>query len=144
MKSVEDRIVKGRPDECWRWSGSHRPNGYARYCGNGKWRSVTRYLQNPMPGQVVRHTCDNPWCCNPKHLICGSVQDNVRDRVERGRCASGERNGNAKLIATQVDEIRRLYQGPYVRGEYTQVKLAKMFGVSQRMISLIVRGEFWT
>jgi hypothetical protein len=37
------------------------------------------------PGQVVRHTCDNPPCINPLHLIVGTVGDNNRDIVERGR-----------------------------------------------------------
>lgn len=27
-------------------------------------------------GLVVRHICDNPHCCNPKHLILGTVQQN--------------------------------------------------------------------
>lgn len=38
-------------------------------------------------GQVVRHTCDNPRCINPSHLLIGTRADNNKDRAERGRSA---------------------------------------------------------
>jgi hypothetical protein len=37
------------------------------------------------PGEVVRHTCDNPGCINIAHLICGSYADNMADMHERNR-----------------------------------------------------------
>ena len=91
-------------------------------------------------GTVVRHTCDNPRCINPKHLLLGTVQDNIDDMVARGRNrgASGERNSMAKLTDEQVRVIRSMY----VRNSKTHgtVALSKLFGVSQTGISSIVRG----
>ena len=37
------------------------------------------------PGMVVRHTCDNPRCCNPAHLILGTDKDNTDDMLTRNR-----------------------------------------------------------
>jgi hypothetical protein len=37
------------------------------------------------PGMVVRHTCDNPPCINPEHLLIGTKADNAADMVERRR-----------------------------------------------------------
>lgn len=35
--------------------------------------------------RVCRHTCDEPACINPDHLLDGSLGDNNRDTVEHGR-----------------------------------------------------------
>jgi hypothetical protein len=55
---------------------------------------------------IIRHTCDNTQCINPEHLIKGTHQDNVDDRVLRGRSAIGINNGRSKLNEKQVKEIR--------------------------------------
>lgn len=36
-------------------------------------------------GLVVRHSCDNPSCCNPLHLLVGSQQENIQDAYDRKR-----------------------------------------------------------
>jgi len=51
----------------------------------------------------------------------------------------GERNGSAKLTAAEVQEIRRMRQS----GVY-QHEIAKKFGVTQRVISLIERKLLWS
>lgn len=92
-------------------------------------------------GQVVRHTCDNGRCINPEHLLLGSHQDNVQDRVDRGRTPKGEAHCCAKLTAEQVVEIRRRYK-PRCRVNGTRA-MGREFGVHQYTISEIVRGVIW-
>lgn len=37
----------------------------------------------PIPdGTIIRHSCDNPPCCEWQHLLAGTHADNVRDRAE--------------------------------------------------------------
>jgi hypothetical protein len=36
-------------------------------------------------GEVVRHTCDNPPCCNPAHLLVGTQADNIEDAAAQGK-----------------------------------------------------------
>jgi len=40
-------------------------------------------------GMVVRHTCHNPICVRPKHLVHGTQKDNVQDSVRAGRRSKG-------------------------------------------------------
>ena len=82
-------------------------------------------------GLCVLHHCDNPSCCNPKHLFVGTVRDNNID------CALKDRYSSAKLTEAQADEIRVKYK----TDTYSQRELAIMFGVCQDTISSIVRGK---
>lgn len=43
--------------------------------------------------EFVCHHCDNPPCCNPKHLFKGNPAINAKDRDSKGRQAKGEKNG---------------------------------------------------
>jgi hypothetical protein len=36
-------------------------------------------------GEVVRHRCDNGFCCNPEHLLLGTQKDNSLDKTLRNR-----------------------------------------------------------
>lgn len=51
----------------------------------------------------------------------------------------GEKNGSAKLTEADVREIRKLYGG----GHFYQYELAKMYGVTQRIICMVTRRELW-
>ena len=42
---------------------------------------------------IIMHTCDNPACCNYKHLKLGTHNDNVQDKVNKDRQAKGKDNG---------------------------------------------------
>lgn len=122
--------------------------GYGRVRRGGKLYLAHRWVYcqhngvsiDTIAGKVVRHTCDNPRCINPEHLILGTVQDNVNDMMERHRhkVPRGTAHPMCKLTPVQVAEIRRLY----VRGssEYGTYGLAKRFGVSQRLVYLIVNN----
>jgi hypothetical protein len=75
---------------CWLWSGSLGTGGYG-LCGHQKrvkrsHRIAWELTHGPIPdGMVVCHRCDNPPCCNPAHLFLGTLADNVRDMVAKGR-----------------------------------------------------------
>lgn len=80
------------PGRCWEWQGRTDPKGYGKlfFIRPGRSMLAHRYvyqeIHGPIPkGQQVRHTCDNPPCCNPAHLVLGTPADNQNDMRERGR-----------------------------------------------------------
>ena len=86
-------------------------HGYGRIHRKGQdpmlHRQVWVDAHGPIPmGMVIRHKCDNPACVNIEHLEIGTQQDNVRDRDERGRTATGLRNGRAKVTPEMIEIIR--------------------------------------
>tara|TARA_R110001606_G_scaffold115974_2_gene244548 strand:- start:697 stop:1032 length:336 start_codon:yes stop_codon:yes gene_type:complete len=88
-------------------------------------------------GFVVRHTCDNPACCNPDHLILGTQADNIADmyKRKRNRKAKGEDNSNSKLTAKQAMEI---YSSPL-----PPKQLAKCYSITETAVSKIKLKKRW-
>ena len=102
--------VKG-PNECWPWTkATSRTQGrYGQVHFDGAVRqahAVAFKLTHGFYTEYHRHTCDNGICCNPAHLLDGTHQDNMNDKVERGRQPRGETAGVAKLTEVQVIAIR--------------------------------------
>ena len=87
----ERNTDKSDADGCWPWL--LKPDGFGY--GQLTWpkNQVIRahqlsYLlhKGDIPsGVLVRHTCDNPICVRPDHLILGTKADNLDDARTRGR-----------------------------------------------------------
>jgi hypothetical protein len=90
------------------------------------------------PGELIRHTCDNPWCVEPTHLLLGTDADNAKDRRDRKRCGWGDKQPATILTESDVREIRSLYEAGWA-----QIELAKEFDVSKSCIAKIVLRLRW-
>jgi hypothetical protein len=91
------------------------------------------------PGLIVRHSCDNPECVNPEHLMLGTKRENTRDMLTRGRASRWEdRPGvpghrrRQKLTGAQIAAIRA--------GGGSSYEVASNFGVSDVEIRRIRNG----
>jgi hypothetical protein len=137
--------------ECWNWKGARNSTGYGTVAWGGKVYTAHRVaawircmVTDPSAPKLKRektfvlHKCDNRLCCNPEHFFLGNYSDNQKDAYEKKQRTQpkGANHANAKLTSKQVVQIRKRYS----QGEL-QVPLAKEYKVSQRVISLIVRGE---
>jgi len=87
---------------------------------------------------VIRHYCDNPACINPNHLTHGLDADNVKDKVDRGRCPHGEKHHSSKLNDIVVSELRSRYK----QGETFRC-LAREYGVDKNTIADAIRKVTW-
>lgn len=120
-----------RTDTCWLWRmANHTRCPYGSfYIPNdpgliSAHRAAYRIFVGPIPkGKFVLHDCDNPRCVNPFHLFLGNAQDNMSDKVRKGRQARGAKHGMARLTEAQVIEMRKLYKGNTAR------QVAEVFNV---------------
>lgn len=137
-----------KTDGCWLWTGFREHSGYGKFRINRSTSPVPAHrfsyeLENgPIsdPTLIVRHTCDNPPCVNPAHLLIGTKLDNAHDRDSRGRSGVvGVNNPHAKLTEDQVREIRRRYTGAW--GEMSP--LMREFGITAPAFYAIVRRTGW-
>ena len=133
-------------DSCWEWAGYVNQQGYGvirkRQVGIAAHRLAFEHWNGSIPqGLVIRHSCDNRRCVQPKHLLLGTPADNNRDMMSRGRhnTARGVDQPGSKLTDTQVVEIRSRYES----GGIKQSELSIEYGVAQSLISLIVRRKAW-
>lgn len=147
LEGFLSHIDRRGPDECWIYGGALTGEGYGTFGATNypfpklAHRRMWTIFYGPIPeGRFVCHACDNPPCVNPAHLFLGTTQDNTADRHEKGRDARGERINTAKLTEGDVLAIRAEHA---VLGLSTTT-LGRKYGVSQPMISFIVRRENWT
>lgn len=142
------KVIK--TEGCWIWMGQKDKFGYGKF--QYSILSKKHYLRTHQysylithgtlsHGRYVRHTCDNPSCVNPDHLIPGSHQDNTEDMVKRDRQAKGSGHANSKLTEQSVREIRELH---YLSTLINKTKdIAIRYGVSTHTIRRIVSRRAW-
>ena len=135
--------------ECVEWTGAKNTEGYGlrRHSGCVTGAHRVAYCEHrdiplsDIAGLVVRHTCDNPSCVNPDHLLIGTHADNMRDKVERNRHNRGEEHFRAALTWDDVDAIRAAYIPRHP--EYGARALAQQYGINPPAVSKIVNYHNW-
>lgn len=146
-------IAVSTSSECWPWSRARSDTNYGRITIQGisfDAHRVVLFLATGVIGDVARHKCDNPPCCNPTHLQWGTAYDNRHDCIGRGRDARGPRHGSvtvpgcapagerapkAMLTNAQATEIRARHAAGTAGGV-----LASEYGLRHGVVSAIVNG----
>ena len=131
---------------CWEWTGAVTVtgNGYGIVRSNG-----IKYLTHRLSYQIfiadipeglsVLHRCDNRKCVNPDHLFLGTHLDNMRDKMQKGRCRPGITLGISQPMAKLNDQ-----QILAIRDDMRYQKIiAEEYGVTQGKISAIKRRKAW-
>ncbi len=151
-KDVMRFLNKTMPDsntDCILWTACKdkvKNKEYGKFYLNGKRERAHRVSwmihRGKIPkGMHVLHRCDNPPCVNPDHLFLGSNQDNVDDKMSKGRLATkhGESNVNSKLTWNDVRTIRNEHD----KQRKTIQEVANEYDVSYQLISRVIRKEIW-
>lgn len=126
-------------DECVLWPFSTAKNGYGQVCVGSKGMGAhvvaceIAHGTKPSPTHEAAHSCGRRACINARHLRWATQVENAADRILHGTHLEGERANPAKLTNLQADQIRK--------DPRQQRAIAADYGVSQRAVSLIKRGE---
>lgn len=136
----------GGEDACWEWIAGRQGDGYGTFGWGERGIQLSHriayelaYGQFPRELKVL-HKCDNPPCCNPKHLFLGTQLENIQDRQSKQRTAYGYKIHTRKLTPESVIDIRRAFAS----GEATSKELALRYSVDRSTINLIVNNKSWT
>jgi hypothetical protein len=123
----------GGPHACWPWTrsrvGVRKEYGVFHWNGFGRAHCAAYYFATGRRSKTICHTCDNPICCNPRHLYAGTQNSNMQDMARRNRTCS-------KLT---YDDVRVILEELHVSGPI----MAWRMGVTRTAINRIRRGGTW-
>lgn len=147
---------------CLLWLGGLRGD-YPSTSFQGKRREVHRAvlelkLGRPLlPGEQACHKCDVQLCINEDHLFPGTIQDNTRDRDQKGRTSNGAKHSAAMKRSEKFAAVMRTRRGNgnpaskiteatarlIFSATGSQHDIAEKFDVSQSLVSLIKNKRCW-
>ncbi len=132
------KVNLNHPSGCWIWTACiTETTGYGAFKLGTKRVDVHRLSYSLLKGEIptglfICHTCDNKRCVNPDHLFAGTHQDNMDDRVKKGK---SKRNPIGKEKAA---EIKYRIQ---TRGKRSIQHIADLVGVAYIVVLRIKNGE---
>lgn len=166
IQKFHDRI-EIQPNGCHFLKGHTQNNGYVnwwyryddvdgrrlRYITAHRFAALTsgKFTEQQVNEYCVLHDCDQHYdvndisyrqCVNADHLFIGTVQDNIKDCINKGRYVKppsqiGADNYNAKLTEKQAKWVIEQHY------KITQVKLGEILNVNTSTIEAIHRGLTW-
>lgn len=93
IRRFHSKVERRGADECWPWCAYRDKHGYGKINIGHVVRIAPRVafqIEYGFLPSVVGHHCDNPPCCNPRHLFGGTQLDNYRDMEAKGRSGAGK------------------------------------------------------
>lgn len=146
----------GGMDSCWPWQGAYDPNGYGAVKVGSRKRGTHVYAwelangRSRKKGFDVCHTCNNRFCCNPKHLYEGTRLQNVHDALAAGthhvpktpQFRVGLRGENAPCVNLREHEVLDIYRRACSRENYGDIA-QDYEGVNRGTVKDIKNGRSW-
>lgn len=116
--------------------------GYRQVVIHGRSIRVNRlvavnFIPNPVAYPEAQHIDGDKENNSVQNLKWGNQKHNAEDRERHGHSVRGRFSPNAKLTDKKVIEIRR--RRPFS----TLVSLASKYGVSKKLILLVVQRKIW-
>lgn len=128
--------------DCLEWQRAKQTNGYGAVWDSDTnkqclaHRAMYQVVYGEIPdGLTIMHTCDNPSCINPNHLVACTHKENMNDRDNKGRLITNVKkaiDANRKLTNDQLRAIQSDMRSSRV--------IAEEYNVDRSHICKIRRG----
>ena len=154
-KSLKERFdMKWDADEngCWNWrfrmarckeprAGTFSLNGHVMIA----YRASYIIHVGPIPeGVLICHSCDNGLCVNPEHLWIGTVGDNNRDAIAKGRRLNTLQKGESHTFSKLTQEKVRYFRAEMKDAKWgTLSRLSRELDVDKSTLQDVLRGRTW-
>lgn len=136
--------VHVRPDgDCLRWTGHHMSgSGYGQAWWQGRKVLAHRLAWEQLVGPISEDCeltraagCQHADCVEVQHLQCLPPRQRIRDKVDAGAFAHGERHWNVKLSENDARAI--------LSSQETTQQIATRYGISMSTVRAIRGGRSW-
>ena len=105
---TENIDIRPTKKGCWNWPHMKDKQGYGyinEYIDHTRSKHyfvhrISYTVSKPdidISDKLVRHTCDNPSCWNPDHLLDGTQKDNMNDMITRLRRKVGKNMSHVRM-----------------------------------------------
>ena len=141
LRENPQAIYNGSP--CFEYCGSLTEKGYSRPFIGGANRYGHRAIYEAKIGrkltadEVVMHGCDNRRCCNPEHLILGTIVLNNLDRTAKHR--DGKTKVGWSCLKPQEVALIKFY----IRENHSTRSILSRFNCSEHALRQIRTGRTW-
>lgn len=139
-----EKVDQRGVDDCWPWKAGCSGGGYGWFTLPDAKQTVAHRVaffltHGRWPEPQALHSCDNPPCCNPRHLFEGTQTDNMRDASQKGRMRTGEGHPNSKLTWDKVDRMRKQRE----EAGTSATKLAITYGICDTVVKDVLNERTW-
>jgi hypothetical protein len=133
-----DNLVKIVPDtQCWEWQLAKNKQGYGTAESTLAHRVVYRWFKGEPPkGLDLMHTCHNPACVNPNHLIPGTRKQNLQMSIEANRYNKALRSEKRKAFIAK-NLVNGFFVGKTRRfsdGQVLGIRRLVAFGINKSVL----------
>jgi hypothetical protein len=107
-----EKVSIQAPNQCWPYTGYRTQGGYGGFRVSTSRRTTAHRFAyelafEPVPeGIQVMHICHNLLCCNPKHLVVGSPQENCLHDSISGKIQT---NSPFEIVGVHWRENRQVW-----------------------------------